>query len=437
MYMDRGPAPELNRFVYWIAVLIAIELLPVSLAFESQVVMSFPIHLAIAMLYPPWVSMTIAGIGAFDPREFKREVSLHQALFNRAQQMLTVGIASAAFTPFREGLEQIDVGWNSVRGIVLAAVLATVVNLVLVALHVHYRASVPLSQAFGGLLPEPIAGFWLSYAVLTTLGGTTAIVYARLGEFGSWAIAAFLMPLLFARLTIMGARAKQQLSERVHQQQRALIEATEKIFTDREQERGRIAERIHDSSLQLLAGASYACQNAQELLDAGRQEEAERLLVSARSAIEEAIGSLRGSLVELRKPFVEQGGLLDAVRDYLDQIETLWQVEVVFEADLKEEPPLSVSVGLFQILQEGLVNALKHAQTERITVKMKESAGRIHLIVQDEGAGFDPEAEVDEEHLGMQLMKRRAVELGGWLNLWSRPGEGTRLEAVFPGAPDR
>src|ERR671915_441552 len=98
LYATRGPGPDLPTFLFWIGLLLAIELLPVTLAFESQVVMSFPIHLAVAMLYPPWAAMTIAGIGAFDPREFRREVSLHRALFNRAQQMLSVGAAAAVFS---------------------------------------------------------------------------------------------------------------------------------------------------------------------------------------------------------------------------------------------------------------------------------------------------------------------------------------------------
>ena len=433
LYATKGPGPPLSTFLFWIALLVAIELLPVTLAFESQVVMSFPIHLAIAILYPPWTAMTIAGIGAFDPREFKREVSPHRALFNRAQQMLSVGLAAAVFNFSRPGLEQIEVGWPLALGVVIATLLATVANFVFVVFHIHFRTDVDAAAAARELLPRPIAGFWVSYAVLAVLGAAAAIVYSRLGDLAPWAITAFLVPLLFARLAIIGAQAKQRLSERLRAQQQSLMDATEKIFRERERERARIAEWVHDSSLQTLAGVNYACESARNLLAAGKHEEADRLLTSAIAGLDEAIGGLRNSLVDLRRPLVQPGGLLDAVRDYLDQIETLWQVRVELEANLREEPPFGVAVGVFQILQESLINAVKHSGTDRITVRMDETDGELSLVVEDHGAGFDPTHEVDEAHLGLGLMKRRAAELGGTIDLRSQPGHGTRLEVVFPG----
>jgi signal transduction histidine kinase len=432
LYLERGPGPSFSTFLFWIVVLIAVELLPVTLAYESEVVMSFPIHLAIAMLYPPWAAMTIAGIGAFDAREFRRQVTPHRALFNRSQQMLSVGVAAAAFSAFRPDVVAGNVDWTVILGVSLATVLATVVNLVFVALHVHFRTGVAASEAADALLPRPMAGFWLSYVVLGALGATTALVYSRLGALAPWAITAFLVPLLFARLTIIGAQTKQRLSERIQAQQRSLMDATEKIFSERERERARIAEWIHDSSLQTLAGANYACESAQNLLARGQVDEADRLLASARSGLEEAIGGLRNSLVELRRPLVEQGGLLQAVRDYLDQIETLWQVRVELHAQLREEPPFGIAVGMFQILQESLVNALKHSGSDRILVRMEDAGDSVVLVVEDHGTGFDTSTEIGADHMGLGLMRRRAGELGGRIDLDSSPGRGTRLEAVFP-----
>jgi two-component system nitrate/nitrite sensor histidine kinase NarX len=56
----------------------------------------------------------------------------------------------------------------------------------------------------------------------------------------------------------------------------------------------------------------------------------------------------------------------------------------------------------------------------------------VHIVVQDDGAGFDPEDEVGEEHVGMRLMHERAARVGGEIRLNSQPGEGTRLEAILP-----
>ena len=68
-----GETPPLSTFLFWIALLIAVELLPVSLDFESQVTMGFPILLAAAMLFPPWAAMAIAGIGSIEVNHMRKK----------------------------------------------------------------------------------------------------------------------------------------------------------------------------------------------------------------------------------------------------------------------------------------------------------------------------------------------------------------------------
>jgi two-component system nitrate/nitrite sensor histidine kinase NarX len=57
----------------------------------------------------------------------------------------------------------------------------------------------------------------------------------------------------------------------------------------------------------------------------------------------------------------------------------------------------------------------------------------VHIVVEDDGPGFDPSTEVGKDHVGMRLMKERAARVGGRINIDSRPGSGTRLEAILPG----
>jgi two-component system, NarL family, nitrate/nitrite sensor histidine kinase NarX len=57
----------------------------------------------------------------------------------------------------------------------------------------------------------------------------------------------------------------------------------------------------------------------------------------------------------------------------------------------------------------------------------------VHIIVEDDGPGFNPEAEVSADHVGMKLMKERAALVGGSIEFRSVPRGGTRLEAKLPG----
>jgi signal transduction histidine kinase len=433
-------APSAVEFIFWVALLLTAELLPVSLGFRTQVTMSFPVTLAVAIHFhaQPAVAMAIAGLGSFDIREVRREIPLWHALFNRAQLMLAVAAAAAviAIVGGRPFVQELDPqrSWPFVwplgaGAIALAAVVHFMVNLGLVSIWVNRFRGVPLVTALKSMPPRPVGGFIVSQAMLAGLGAATAAAFEEIRYF----VAAFLIPLLFARLSILGARAQQVLGERVREQQRSLLEATEKVFQERENERARIAEDIHDSSLQMLAAAAYGCGNAEAFIDAGRLDAARDALISAREAVDDAIKGLRESLVDLRRSSVEEGGLVETIRNFSQQVATLWGADVKIEGNIRREPPIPVALAAFQILQEGLVNALKYSQGGTVVVNVSDMDNMVHIVVQDQGPGFDPNSEVGKDHVGMRLMRERAARVGGRIELESQPGRGTRLEAILPG----
>jgi signal transduction histidine kinase len=97
-------------------------------------------------------------------------------------------------------------------------------------------------------------------------------------------------------------------------------------------------------------------------------------------------------------------------------------------------PPLGAAAAgqVFRIAQEALQNALRHAEAERIEVRLEDGGGKLVLTVADDGRGFDASAPVLRgRRLGLTSMEERAAELGGRLAVQSRQGEGTtvRLEA--------
>jgi signal transduction histidine kinase len=418
--------PPWTTFAFWISLLLVAEALPVSLGFHSQISMAFPVALAVALLFEPVVAMLILVLGSFDARELRREIPFSHSVFNRAQTMLAVAGASSVARVGGTTAEGFPAGgiW-----IALAAACYVFVNLGLVAVALAASRQVRLLLALNQLIPKPVAGFWIAQALLAALGVATAAAYLEVSFF----VAAFLIPLLFARLGILGARAQQELSERLRQQQAALLKATEQIFKEREDERKRIAAEIHDGSLQMLAAASYNVGNAGAFLEAGKAEEASYLIDSSRKAIEQSMAALRDSLVDLRRSSVEAGGLMETIRVYVGQVSMLWGTEVDFDGEIKHEPPVPVALAGFQILQEGLTNALKHANSTSISVRVVDSDNMVHIVVEDNGPGFDPEAEIAADHVGMRLMHERAALVGGSIEFHPVTGGGTRLEAKLPG----
>lgn len=417
--------PSISKFLYWTILLAVVELLPVTLGFETRLTMGFTILLAIAILFQPVIAMLIAFLGSVDPREIRREVPPHKALFNRAQGALATGAAAYPFTLSANAFHP----WL----VVLAALAHLVVNLALVAAAVHFDQRISAVDALKLIFRDLITGFVVSYILLTGLGAATALAYQKIPN-GEWVVIAILVPLLFARLSIQGAKAQQELSERLRRQQRTLLEVSEKVFVEREEERNRIAADIHDSSLQFLAAASYGVGNAKSFIDAGDPQRASATLRSAHDAIDRSMAALRASLVDLRMSTIDEGGFMATIERLADEASTLWGTPVMIEGGVSQEPLVPVTIAALQIVQEAVTNSLKHSQSNEISVRVTENDGMVHVVVEDFGSGFDTSAEISQEHVGMRLMHERASQVGGHIELRSTPGTGTRIEAVLPAA---
>jgi signal transduction histidine kinase len=86
-----------------------------------------------------------------------------------------------------------------------------------------------------------------------------------------------------------------------------------------------------------------------------------------------------------------------------------------------------------RVAQEALNNALRHADAERIELRMEPRDRSLVVTVADDGVGFDPAAPgVRSRRLGLTSMEERARALGGTLAVVSRPGEGTTVTLEVP-----
>ena len=102
-----------------------------------------------------------------------------------------------------------------------------------------------------------------------------------------------------------------------------------------------------------------------------------------------------------------------------------------------ERLPLAAQVEehLYRIVLEALHNAVKHAQTERIWLRMSVDLNGTMLIeVGDDGIGFSL-SQPHPGHLGMTTMAERAAAIGATLNVSSAPGAGTTVRIRFSLTP--
>jgi signal transduction histidine kinase len=85
------------------------------------------------------------------------------------------------------------------------------------------------------------------------------------------------------------------------------------------------------------------------------------------------------------------------------------------------------------VIRESVANAAKHAGSNEVIVRVLATREHVEVAVEDRGRGFTPtRPEVHENHLGLEMMRRRVAELGGVLDIESSPGKGTRVVARLP-----
>jgi signal transduction histidine kinase len=199
-----------------------------------------------------------------------------------------------------------------------------------------------------------------------------------------------------------------------------------------EQERRRLAEGIHDDSIQVIAALGMRLQMLRRTL-----EDPEQLafLTEAERAVQLSISRLRQLVVELHPPGLEQEGLSAALSIALDAQRDA-AVDFRLDDQLSAQPPTEMCAILFRIAQEALDNARAHAGASEVTVTVLERDGGCAVRVADDGCGFDPRLAAPESpSAGFAAMRARA-ELGcGSLHVESVAGRGTTVEAWLPHLP--
>ncbi|TMK44545.1 MAG: hypothetical protein E6G66_13880, partial [Actinobacteria bacterium] len=274
--------------VFWLVACAASNLLPASVTSDVEATMSGPVNLAIAYLFPAPVAAAIVGFGSLTDWEIQRDISVSRAAFNRAQLALATGAASTMFQVARLG------PWRVASAIVVYNLL----NLFFVMEAQHLLHGVPLSEVFHRVV-TPVPSFIGSYLVLGCLGIIFALVYKQLGGF---AVAPFLVPLLFARYAL---RHSKQL-EQAQRERRALAD---KLIDERERERARIASDMHDLVLQRLAAVQIQSDNITSALRAGKVEQAGDLASTVKEQVAGAIADIRTAIADLRRSALDGADL--------------------------------------------------------------------------------------------------------------------------------
>ena len=203
--------------------------------------------------------------------------------------------------------------------------------------------------------------------------------------------------------------------------------------TARVDELDRIARELHDSLAQVLGTLHLRLRAIPDPIGAHAaqvRDEVDALGDLCHSAYQD----VREAITGLRSLTVSEESFTQALASYASHYSRLGGPETVLEFD-GEEPDLDPAsrLHLMRMVQEALTNTRKHADAKRVVIKIYDDAEGQHVVVEDDGRGFDPEVgRRESDGYGLQTMRERSILIGAHLDVQSTPGTGTRVSTRLP-----
>ena len=210
-------------------------------------------------------------------------------------------------------------------------------------------------------------------------------------------------------------------------------ELADRLLQVQENERHRLSRELHDDIGQLLTAAKLQS----EWLKRRLPQELQAQCTVLSSTLDETLAKVRDVSAILNPRQLASLGLEASLRAHL--LKTLENTPIHWSLECQQRLtgiPEEMAVAAFRITQEAVTNMLRHAQAQNLLVRLQRLPEGLSLSILDDGKGFLPAVNPSlEGQRGMAGMSERVVQLGGTLSINSQPGEGTRIDALFPWAP--
>jgi two-component system, NarL family, sensor histidine kinase UhpB len=216
-----------------------------------------------------------------------------------------------------------------------------------------------------------------------------------------------------------------RMLERLEHERR---ESGRAVLRAQEVERSRIAQDLHDEVNQALTGILLRLEATMSDAPVHLLPELEETKQLATQAMEELLHLAR----ELRPTALDDHGLVHALASQIATFAERTGIRTTFQRPTGDFPKLSdeEQLVIYRVTQESLSNVVQHAGASRVDVELN-FVGRTVLRVRDDGRGFLTVNGNGRNRLGVSGMRERALLVGGHLDIFSMPGEGTTIELTM------
>lgn len=210
----------------------------------------------------------------------------------------------------------------------------------------------------------------------------------------------------------------------------------EMVINAQETERQRLSRQMHDGPAQALSNFIVQAEIIARLFDM-EPGKAKEELNSLKNAAMSTFQQVRSFIFDLRPMMLDDLGLVPTLKRYVDTFKEQNGVEAnlsVKGAERRFEP--FVEVMIFRAVQELMGNAARHnldtPNRLQIGVQVAIDENMVKVTVSDNGKGFDPDVIGQEGGIGLKLIRERTELLGGYFEVDSRLGQGSRITFQVP-----
>lgn len=207
-----------------------------------------------------------------------------------------------------------------------------------------------------------------------------------------------------------------------------------RIIKAQEEERRRVAREVHDGPAQSLANIVLRLEIAEKLLMIDHHK-VKKELQELNNLVRENLKDIRRIIFDLRPIPLDSKGIVENIKNYIRNYEKTYGIDCELMVDGTEKTlNSSIEVALFRLVQEGMTNVAKHADSPKCEILLQFLDDWIIGQIIDYGKGFDTSQVPNKsgEKFGLIGIKERIEMYSGKLSIKSAPEKGTIFEFGLP-----
>jgi PAS domain S-box-containing protein len=212
----------------------------------------------------------------------------------------------------------------------------------------------------------------------------------------------------------------------------ALQALTGRLIHAQEEERTRIARELHDDFSQRMALVGISLGHLGKMLSPSEVEERGKVQEILKET-KELSADLHALSHQLHSSKLEYVGLGPAINGLCHEIGHRHKLDIQFSnSGIPGNIPKDVTLCLFRVAQEALINVAKHSQAKSGYVELGANESGVSLRIRDDGKGFDAGSPNPRAGIGLIGMQERIRLVGGRLSVRSAPSQGAEILAEVP-----